>query len=72
MAETGQILVMAPVQRLGMWLSPLETRVALLVGRPSPSLPWPTCLRERKAPLLFHQWMLAALLAPGMDVQTCV
>lgn len=63
---------MVPVQRLGRWLSPLEMRVVPLVGRPSPSLPWPICLRGRKAPLLFPRWMLAALLALAMDVQTCV
>lgn len=67
-----RILVIAPVQQLGRWLSPLEMRVALLAGRPFPSLPWPICLRGRKVLLLFHRWMLAALLAQAMDVQTCV
>lgn len=60
-----------PVQGLGRWPSPLGMRVAHPVGRPSPSLRWPTCLKGRMAPPLPRWLILVALPAQAMGDQTC-
>lgn len=61
----------APTLDLGRWLSPPGMRMAHLVGRPSPSLRWPTCLRGRMVPPHPHQPMLVAPLAQAMGDQIC-